>query len=117
MSKRSVRAADKFLLTHVGINADTACLAGKPTTDIVRLVQTAFLLYEAEWNCHDHHISHWEWPYHEWPLTPYGIDHPGELFGTNEPWTVLFRKALDLHTRCTALRRANADTVELTEAP
>jgi hypothetical protein len=95
MSKRSERAADKFLLNHLGVNAESALYMGeKDERDVVRLVRAAFLLYELDgtpnrgWN-----ICRWVWPYDGW--APDGLGNPD--FKSNEPWTVLFRQAYQLY--------------------
>lgn len=85
-STKSELAALKFF---------TALLPGPswhfPTPEVGRvkaLVKAAFFLYEREWDCHDHDVREWNWPWTE--LAAAGG------FGGDEPWALLLRRAVEL---------------------
>lgn len=60
--------------------------------DVCRLIEAAFTLYHQEWDCHRHKLANWNWPFEQ-------IDNEisSKQFQGNEPWSVLFRAALELH--------------------
>lgn len=53
------------------------------------LVLAGFTLYEAEYDCHDHDIREWRWPYDE--MTEHGNGFLGD-----EPWVILLRRAVEI---------------------
>ena len=60
---------------------------------IKSLVWSAFFLYEQEWACHRHDVRSWEWPLQNLK--------DGKPFNGHQPWSVLFREAVDLASRVT----------------
>lgn len=50
--------------------------------------KAAFALYAQEWDCHGDHITEWEWPFR--------VAKEGGKFNGDEPWSVLFRHAVQL---------------------
>ena len=88
MSAKSDQAARKFFAAI----APTECwdFTDSPAKALTR---AAFLLYETEWNCHFHNydIRRWEWPFAT-------LAAGGTFFG-DEPWTILFRRAVEIASK------------------
>lgn len=95
---RAKRATEKFMI-YIGVSNQHG-----QNEDIAKLIEGAFALYARAWDCHDHDVRQWQWPYNEWPPSADRRGGPAlhpsayaEHFVGNEPWTVLFREALRLH--------------------
>ena len=81
MSKRAEAAAKLFFCTMFpGEQFDYSDNRAKP------LICAAFSLYEKEWRPYD--IRKWEYPFH--------VLRASGMFSGDEPWTVLFRRAMEL---------------------
>jgi hypothetical protein len=83
MSKRSDEAAKRFYSAAGGRSWEYTDHKAKP------LIRAAFALYEKEWSGVGRlDILHWRWPF--------ATLEQGKPFEGDEPWTVLFRRAMEL---------------------
>jgi hypothetical protein len=89
VSTRSNRCADKFLLKLLP-DANPDSEVSGPVKDIRDIVRAAFRLYALEWGGR-FDIRDWVWPFNVLAGKGYGDD-----FNSNEPWKVLFKRAVEL---------------------